>query len=127
MSRVSERETRNPHSRKYSGLPRSSTSFQPGQSGNPAGRPKGIEALARAHTPEAIAALVDALRSPKERVSAAVALLDRGWGKPKITIEGDLDLMHSYVLRAPMPTESADEWLKLHAPSDSRRLLTTDD
>jgi HEAT repeat protein len=63
-------------------LPRSSTSFQPGQSGNPAGRPKGIEALARAHTPAAIAALVDALRSPKERVSAAVALLDRGWGKP---------------------------------------------
>jgi HEAT repeat protein len=69
-------------------VPRSSTSFQPGQSGNPAGRPKGIEALAREHTPAAIAALVDALRSPKERVPAAVALLDRGWGKPSQTITG---------------------------------------
>jgi hypothetical protein len=108
-------------------LPRSSTSFQPGQSGNPGGRPKGIEALAREHTPAAIAALVDALRSPKERVGAAVALLDRGWGKPTVTVEGNLDMLHSYVLRAPTPTESADEWLKMHAPSDSRRLLTTDD
>lgn len=101
--------------------------FQKGQSGNPAGRAKGIEAIAREHTSEAIAALVDALRSPKERVGAAVALLDRGWGKPTVTVEGNLDMMHSYVLRAPTPTESADEWLKMHAPSDSRRLLTTDD
>jgi hypothetical protein len=108
-------------------LPRSSTSFQPGQSGNPGGRPKGIEALAREHTAEALQTLVDALRSPKNCVPAAIALLDRGWGKPTVTVEGALDMMHSYVLRAPTPTESADEWLKMHAPSDSRRLLTTDD
>ena len=44
--------------------------------------PKGVEALAREHTPAAIATLVDALRSPKERVAAAVALLNRGWGNP---------------------------------------------
>ena len=61
--------------------------FQKGQVANPGGRPKGIEALARKHTPAAIAALVDALRSPKERVGAAVALLDRGWGKPTAQIE----------------------------------------
>ena len=107
-------------------MPRSSTTFKPGQSGNPGGRPKGIEALAREHTPAALAALVDALRSPRERVSAAVALLDRGWGKPTVTVEGNVEHT-TYVLRAPTPTESADEWLRLHAPSDSRQLQTTDD
>ena len=107
-------------------MPRSSTTFKPGQSGNPGGRPKGIEALAREHTPAALAALVDALRSPRERVGAAVALLDRGWGKPTVTVEGNLEHT-TYVLRAPTPTESADEWLRLHAPSDSRQLQTTDD
>jgi len=107
-------------------LPRSSTTFKPGQSGNPGGRPKGIEAQAREYTGVALEALVDALRSPRERVPAAIALLDRGWGKPTVTIEGNLE-QTTYVLRAPTPTESADEWLRLHAPSDSRQLQTTDD
>jgi hypothetical protein len=95
--------------------------FVKGQSGNPAGRRKDadISTMAREFTTEALEALVAALRSPKERVPAAVALLDRGWGKPKITIEGDVSL-RSYVLRAPSPVESADEWLRQHAPSDSR-------
>ena len=48
-----------------------------------------MQALARAHTPEAVAALVAALDSPRERVSAAVALLDRGWGKPTQPLAGD--------------------------------------
>jgi hypothetical protein len=107
-------------------LPKSDTTFKPGQSGNPGGRPKGIGSLARAHTSEALKALVDALRSPRERVPAAIALLDRGWGKPVTTIEGNVEV-RNYVLRAPSPVESADEWLKLHAPSDSRALLTTED
>ena len=33
---------------------------------------------------------------------------------------GDPDHPITYVLRAPSPVESADEWLRLHAPSDSR-------
>lgn len=65
--------------------------FKPGQSGNPSGKRsiKSLEEAARAHTPEAIEALVLALRSPRERVPAAIALLDRGWGKPAQMISGD--------------------------------------
>ena len=64
--------------------------FQPGQSGNPSGRPKiikDLQELARVHTPEALAALVAALDKPGERVAAASALLDRGYGKPRQTTE----------------------------------------
>ena len=61
--------------------------FMPGRSGNPAGRAKGIEALAREHTAAAIATLVAALKDPRHKVAAATALLDRGWGRPKQMIE----------------------------------------
>lgn len=81
--------------------------FQPGQSGNLNGRPRGhAKALARKHTPEAIEALVAALQCPKERVAAAVALLDRGWGRPTQPVEADLDLQQGWVVCA--PTEVAD-------------------
>jgi len=60
-----------------------------GVSGNPGGRAKGLEQIARAHTPAAIAALVAALKSTRERVPAAIALLDRGWGRPAQAITGE--------------------------------------
>ena len=69
---------------------RSGGSWKPGQSGNPRGRPPvqfDISAMCREHAPEAVAALVLALGSAKERVPAAIALLDRGFGKPTQTIE----------------------------------------
>lgn len=60
------------------------SAWKPGQSGNPGGRPRvvaDIQALARQHTEAAIRALVAALDSPRERVAAAQALLDRGYGR----------------------------------------------
>jgi hypothetical protein len=39
------------------------------------------------HTVDAIRAFVEALKRPKEAVPAAIALLDRGWGRPKQTFE----------------------------------------
>ena len=64
--------------------------FAKGQSGNPGGRPKDegrVAELARSHTSEAVNTLVHLMRHGKDervRGTAAQALLDRGWGKPKV-------------------------------------------
>jgi hypothetical protein len=89
--------------------------FQKGQSGNPGGRPKvvaEVKELARAHTGEAIKTLVSIMTDPKAapaaRVSAANALLDRGYGKPPQHISGEGG--PSYVVRLPEPCKTAEEW-----------------
>jgi Family of unknown function (DUF5681) len=90
--------------------------FKKGQSGNPGGRPKvvaEVRELAREHTAEAVQTLVsiktNTKAAPAARVSAANALLDRGYGKPPqhITSEGG----PSYVVRMPAPCATAEEWL----------------
>ena len=77
---------------KVSGRP-----FRPGRSGNPGGRPKvvrEVQELARQHTPDVINALVEvcntAVRHPSARVAAAIALLDRAYGKPAQTIAAEV-------------------------------------
>ena len=66
--------------------------FAPGTSGNPGGRPKDearVAELARSYTSEAIDTLVELMRHGKDdrvRGTAAQALLDRGWGKPKVEV-----------------------------------------
>lgn len=86
---------------KYQPVPPEDTRWKPGQSGNPRGRvagrppkwfnqPRVVRDLAREHTKEAIETLVQAMRTSKDmkvRCAAAVALLDRGWGKPIETLQ----------------------------------------
>jgi hypothetical protein len=68
--------------------------FAPGVSGNPSGRPKrdyDIAELARQHTEDAIRTLVEILQDTKAsagaRISAANAILDRGYGKAPQSID----------------------------------------
>ena len=81
-----------------------STSFKKGQSGNPAGRPRrpearkifaDVKAAARELTQEAIDTLAMIMKDPKApaaaRISAAVAVLDRGHGRPFQAVDVKLD------------------------------------
>lgn len=89
---------------------RRSTSWQPGRSANPGGKPKrpatiaarrvevDVKALARAIAPEAVETLktimLDAKAPPAARIGAATAILDRGYGKARqdVGLSGGLDL-----------------------------------
>jgi hypothetical protein len=67
--------------------------FLQGHSGNPSGCPaiiSELQKLARTHTPTALATLVEIMSNtaspPNARVAAAVALLDRGYGRPSTAV-----------------------------------------
>ena len=79
-------------------MPITNTTWAKGQSGNPGGRPRILEAvrdIARESTTLAIetlrtiAADTEALHAA--RVSAATALLDRAWGKPAQQLSADIN------------------------------------
>ena len=67
--------------------------FMKGHSGNAGGRPKdehNIAALAQSYSMEAIETLVELMRNARDdrvRGTAAQALLDRGFGQPKVEIQ----------------------------------------
>ncbi|MDC3402212.1 DUF5681 domain-containing protein [Alphaproteobacteria bacterium] len=80
--------------------------FPKGQSGNPGGRPKdehNVAELARSYTVEAMETLVELMRNGRDervRGTAAQALLDRGWGKPKVELKTNADGLGDALLAA---------------------------
>ncbi len=73
--------------------PRNNGRFQPGQSGNPGGRPREVghvRELARQRTEKAVETLATIMEDTKApasaRVTAAQALLDRAWGRAPETL-----------------------------------------
>jgi hypothetical protein len=78
-----------------------------------------IRSLARSHTRTALNVLVGIMRSkdatPAARVSAANAILDRGWGKAPQAIEnggdGQLELVHRIERVIVYPENSNSEGL----------------
>jgi hypothetical protein len=103
--------------------------FKKGESGNPGGRPKvvaEVKELARRHTTDAIQTLVSIMKDPSSapaaRVSAANALLDRGYGKPPQHVTGE---SVGYFAVLPQICESEGEWAaKFTPPKDIKRLVS---
>ena len=64
-------------------------------------RERTLQQLARGHTEEAIKTLVVAMRfKGPQQVPAAIAILDRGWGRPAQRIETQSDHLHLHLLAA---------------------------
>ena len=97
-----------------------------------AGRPKGrksaktleIEAKAKEYAGDALRALAHvALKSKSDsaRVSAATALLDRGYGRPRQAVEhsgGDGPPIAVGIVRVPAIAETPEEWAERFGGGD---------
>jgi len=78
-------------------------------SGNPKGRPprreRSAAEMARDYAEDAIKALVRSLHVPSTRVPAAIALLDRGFGKPQVSIASQVDVNVLHLVAAQLVGE----------------------
>lgn len=82
--------------------------WEPGQSGNPGGKSKTeaqISAIARSHTPEMVAILMEIARGKKQsgaaRVMAVQELFNRAFGKApaRVVVETDISVMSNTALQ----------------------------
>ena len=78
--------------------------FEKGQSGNPGGRPKvelKMRELAQSKGPDAIDKLIEHMEGDDARLAqtAAIALLDRGFGKPAQSVDVTADVSVTEYIR----------------------------
>lgn len=103
--------------------------FQPGQSGNPSGRPKMPESLkariAKLASKDAVDVLESALKDadPKVKLQAAGMLMDRAWGKAitpsEVKVEAhDLNAQHLRTLQDRMERRKRAQIVALVAGTD---------
>jgi len=86
-----------------------------------------IRSLARSHTRTAINALVGVMKAKDAthaaRVSAATAILDRGWGRPPQALEsgdnGALELIHRIERVIVSPENTNSKRARLRCPSSA--------
>ena len=92
--------------------------FKKGEAANPGGiskMPEKLRELCRARTREAVVTLSEIMNDKKQpaaaRVTAASALMDRGWGRPSQQIEVDVEHKLTFVdlLKRAAVLEKEDE------------------
>lgn len=99
--------------------------------GNPGGRPRAIGNLrnqARERTAEALQTLVAVTRDtdapPAARVTAAIAVLDRGWGKPPQYLRGEI-APRAELTEPPASNATIDRYLELRPGAAQNRFAAS--
>lgn len=92
--------------------------FKPGRSGNPGGRAKdvyGVKELARQQGAASIETMIAIRDNPKvppaTRLAAAMALLDRGYGRAEQ--HQTTEAIARNIVRVPQVAASAEEWMEI--------------
>jgi hypothetical protein len=84
-----------------------------------------VQELARTHTEAAVRTLAECLNDPKHRVAAAIALLDRGWGRPLQVVGGDEErpvaVQFSWAPATPEPQPEAAAVIDAATDADDTR------
>jgi hypothetical protein len=103
-----------------------------GPSPNPGGRPKevgDVRELAKKYTAEAVETLAKIMGSedapPAARTAAAVALLDRGYGRPAQAVDAMLTVQHTVSEQAAQVLMALAERAKARKAEEARMIDVT--